>query len=40
MHEQLIAQRSDQLGAATFTTVWASGAAMPVDEVTALILNG
>ncbi|GEM_PF-1404868 len=40
MHDHLLSALRDQLGAAAFTTAWTAGAAMPLDEVTALIMNG
>ncbi len=39
LHDRHVATLRDQLGETTFTTAWAAGAAMPLDAVTALILN-
>ncbi len=39
LHDRYVSTLRDQLGETAFTTAWAAGAAMPLDAVTALILN-
>ncbi len=39
LHDRQVSTLREQLGEATFITAWATGTAMKVDEVTALILN-
>jgi hypothetical protein len=39
LHDSLASKLRDQLGERAFTTAWAAGAAMELDEVIALVLN-